>query len=141
MSKASDAPHILPFPEEEGEMQEEAVKDVDTEILLLDMEIMQTLLNKRLVADEKCYRYYMAVVRYLYKKDPRLKYSQFRFELQTNDNGEETHIFTPYSSSDSFSKYCRKAIPTLIGPAIGAVFTLWRTFSGSNSTCVSGGGG
>jgi len=95
-------------------------------MMVLDMDIVSILMNKRLTSDEKCFRYYTAVERYLYKKDPSLKLGQFNFEARTLDDGQVTHVFIPSTRSTKLQRYC-KHLPALIGPIIGAaVSTLWK---------------
>src|SRR5215470_11267094 len=100
------------------------VKD-DIDLTILEMEIMSAYMNKRLKGDEKCYRYYMAVERYLYKKDPSIKTGQFKFEIQALDSGEVTHVFKPGGESQSFKKYY-KHIPSILGSVVGASVIIAR---------------
>jgi hypothetical protein len=106
-----------------------AARELDLAVLELD--IISVLLNKeqlKLSPDEKCFRYFKAIERYLYKRDPSLKLDQFNFEEQEDEcTGGLTHVFVPRTSGTVLKKYIKRYIPALVGPVVGAVLSsLWK---------------
>jgi hypothetical protein len=108
------------------------IKEMDGHVL--DLDIVTVYLSQdeaRLEPDEKCYRYYKAIERYLYKRDPGLKLDQFQFVEQTNaSTGEVSHVFVPSTKVDVVTKYCKRYAPAFVAPVLGVVLSgLWKGLS------------
>lgn len=96
---------------------------VDVDLVLLDAEIRSILNDPDLDANEKWIHYYLTVERYLYKRNPRYKPSQFRFKSHTERCGRVRYSVKDPPWYHRWRKYA--FLSSLIGPLIGAVCSAW----------------
>jgi hypothetical protein len=105
--------------DEEGEVI--ATTDLDT--AALDFDVMSVLKNQRYKGDLKWLQYYNALLRYLYKKDPSFNIPQFNFDVHEDSSGNLTFVLRRKKPTSKYIKYV-KYLPSLVGPLIGAAFTV-----------------
>ena len=108
--------------EGEGEVmlsKEELIQRLETRAL--DNDIMRVLLDDRLTADDKCYRYHRCVENYLYKKDRKVKKTQYNFESTIDEDGVVRYVYKPTAEINPVKKFFKKNTGAILGPVVGAI--------------------
>lgn len=93
---------------------------IDMDLVFLDAEILSVLEDTELNGDEKWIHYYLAVERYLYKKDPSHKPHQLKFKAQAERTGGRVR-YTVKEQPWYYRWRKYSFLSALIGPVIGAV--------------------